>query len=1335
MSPSIQSSHASPSRRLLPLLALAAALAAPGAAAAKNILVIGPHPDDETLLAAGITHAGVANGDTVKVVVVTNGDAHGADAAPKREGESVAAAQLLGLSEPDVIFLGYPDGSLMAMYAAADPATVITSGAGLTATYAFRGLGLTDYHSYRHGTPGAYNHATMLSDLEELFEQFQPDEIYTTSDYDDHSDHQVVGLVVTEALVAARRGAGYPPGTFKAASTKLYEGMVWPPSTIAWPDLVGVTRWPDPSGAGGCAGDLPFPSPQPEEMTQLEWARAQRFQVPADMRLADDAANLKCRAILAYSTQAIPYLLSFARLDEFFWLNDFGANAALTATVTASSEDLASGQGMAKAVDGVIDGGAHEWASTELTGAWIRLDWAAPQPVAQVNLYGRQRTSQDVLAGRLDFSDGSHVDVPAFPPSGRLVPVTFAPKTASWVKFTVTSANPDGNPVGLSELQVLGATGSVPPNLVAGPYIPGAPFIGPGTGPDTITSAQQVALEVAADDLNGDALTYQWSLDGVAIPGATTPSVTFTPGVVGAPTVYAVAATVSDGTASASNVNFITVNPAQNGLTVAPASTQMGTAAVATVSLATPAGPGGVVVPVSSSDPAAAVPSSDSNLAAPITSVTVPQGSASASFFVFGNTVLADTPVTITATIGATPYTAPLTVTVAAVAPPVVPTGANLVSPVIGDASWASSHVPVTLNAGAAPDGTLTATQATVVVAGGHALSAQAVVVPGEQYLFSFYAKNIDGTAASYSVVNDCTSADIVATTPYISRLDSTYWTEINVSFTAPAGCNRVDVYPLRDSGVPVNVLLWGASVYKYGLPPADFVTLTPSAPSPHQIDRTWVPVTFTAFARGSAGYTYRFSVSSDGGVTFTQVQDYSTLSRWTWATPVIPGTSSPAAPGSYEVKVEVKTAGSGVTPDVTFTEPYDLVAAPPSPIAAVSPASLAFGTVTWPATATQDVTVTNSASANAALNVTGIAFTGANAGDFSQTNTCGTPVAVGGSCVISVTFAPTAGGTRVAALTFGTDDPYAATVVVGVGGTGVVPAATGVTVVPAIGSPSPHPNSTSVLFTATASGSSGYQYLFRLWDPSGGVTTVQDYSTSNGWTMPAGQVPGTYYVQVWVRTNSSVTLDTSASISYSVVPPPATGVTLAPAIGSPSPHSNATPVLFTATASGSSGYQYLFRLWDPSGSVTTVQSYSTSNEWTMPAGQAPGTYYVQVWVRTSSSVTLDTSASISYSVVLPPATGVTVVPAIGSPSPHSNATPVLFTATASGSSGYQYLFRLWDPSGSVTTVQDYSTTNEWTMPAGQAPGTYYVQVWVRTSSSVTLDTSASISYRVVLPL
>src|SRR5579884_553286 len=84
-------------------------------------------------------------------------------------------------------------------------------------------------------------------------------------------------------------------------------------------------------------------------------------------------------------------------------------------------------------------------------------------------------------------------------------------------------------------------------------------------------------------------------------------------------------------------------------------------------------------------------------------------------------------------------------------------------------------------------------------------------------------------------------------------------------------------------------------------------------------------------------------------------------------------------------------------------------------PVASVSPASLNFGSQNVGTTsASQTVTLKNTGSG--ILNISGITFAGSG-GDYSQTNTCGSSLTPAGgakdTCTITVTFTPTAGGSR----------------------------------------------------------------------------------------------------------------------------------------------------------------------------------------------------------------------------------------------------------------------------------------------------------------------------------
>jgi uncharacterized repeat protein (TIGR01451 family) len=90
-------------------------------------------------------------------------------------------------------------------------------------------------------------------------------------------------------------------------------------------------------------------------------------------------------------------------------------------------------------------------------------------------------------------------------------------------------------------------------------------------------------------------------------------------------------------------------------------------------------------------------------------------------------------------------------------------------------------------------------------------------------------------------------------------------------------------------------------------------------------------------------------------------------------------------------------------------------------PVASFNPPSLSFGTVKANSgTATKSVTLTSAGGTT--LSVNGIAISGANPADFSQTNTCPASMAPKATCSISVTFKPKAKGSRSGSLVITTN-------------------------------------------------------------------------------------------------------------------------------------------------------------------------------------------------------------------------------------------------------------------------------------------------------------------------
>ena len=122
-----------------------------------------------------------------------------------------------------------------------------------------------------------------------------------------------------------------------------------------------------------------------------------------------------------------------------------------------------------------------------------------------------------------------------------------------------------------------------------------------------------------------------------------------------------------------------------------------------------------------------------------------------------------------------------------------------------------------------------------------------------------------------------------------------------------------------------------------------------------------------------------------------------------------------PTTAGAYAVTVTVTDSAS-----LTFSANFPIAVIASAPIANLSPTSLTFSAQSSSTqSAAQTVTLSNTGNAPLSITGTGISISGTNATDFSQSNPCGTSVAAGSNCVISVTFNPSllAPGTYTATL------------------------------------------------------------------------------------------------------------------------------------------------------------------------------------------------------------------------------------------------------------------------------------------------------------------------------
>ncbi len=138
---------------------------------------------------------------------------------------------------------------------------------------------------------------------------------------------------------------------------------------------------------------------------------------------------------------------------------------------------------------------------------------------------------------------------------------------------------------------------------------------------------------------------------------------------------------------------------------------------------------------------------------------------------------------------------------------------------------------------------------------------------------------------------------------------------------------------------------------------------------------------------------------------------------------------SSGSGNGTVNYSVTANTTTSQRTGTITiagktFTVTQD-AASSGSPAIAVSPTSLNFGTIANRTSSSKTVTVSNTGTANLVVSL--VSLWGSSSSYYRQSNTCGT-VTPGGSCTITVTFAPFSTGTKSAYVNVYSNDPASPT-------------------------------------------------------------------------------------------------------------------------------------------------------------------------------------------------------------------------------------------------------------------------------------------------------------------
>ena len=254
------------------------------------LLVVSPHPDDETLCCAGVMQQVLEAGGRVNVLWLTSGDgsqlgslvierslfadpqrmrSYGA----RRMAEARTAMDTLGVPAAGQLFLGYPDGGLLAL--------------------------LTQYRSHPYRArftqasavpyaqalfPGhPYTGETLERDFAAVLGRLQPTLILAPSPLDTHPDHHAAGLLAIEAA-----------HTLGSVAVRYWI-------------VHGGEGWPSPRGL---LPGIPLTTPPVAVALALR---------PVALTAAEE--DRKLAALRDYQTQMRvmePFLLAFVRTTELF---------------------------------------------------------------------------------------------------------------------------------------------------------------------------------------------------------------------------------------------------------------------------------------------------------------------------------------------------------------------------------------------------------------------------------------------------------------------------------------------------------------------------------------------------------------------------------------------------------------------------------------------------------------------------------------------------------------------------------------------------------------------------------------------------------------------------------------------------------------------------------------------------------------------------------------------------------------------------------------------------------------------------------------------------------
>ncbi len=523
----------------------------------------------------------------------------------------------------------------------------------------------------------------------------------------------------------------------------------------------------------------------------------------------------------------------------------------------------------------------------------------------------------------------------------------------------------------------------------------------------------------------------------------------------------------------------------------------------------------------------------------------------------------------------------------------------------------------------------------------------------------------------------------------------------ITVTFTPQAAGTRIASINLADNApdTPQSVSLTGVG----GTPAASFSPTSLSFES-QNVGTTSAAQSVTLTNTGTAPMGIP-SVAASGD--FAQTNNCP-VSLGINANCAISVTFTPSTSGTRTGSISVTDTAAGSPQSVGLTGTGAAIL----PVVSFSPASLGFANqLVGTSSATQLVTMTNIGTVF--LNVTSLALSGTNAGDFAPlTHNCGTGLAAGANCTIMLKFTPSAAGLRSAFVTV-TDNAGNSPQNYSVSGTGI--SLTSIAVTPATASVGA---GLKQQFTATATFSDG---------------TTQDYTPTASWSSSNGvvaSVTGGGLASGLTQGTASITASTngvSGSATLTVLAPTLTSIAVTP---TPASFALGQNQQFTATGTYSDSTTQNITstvTWTSSNPAITLTSAGVASATATGAATITAT---QGSVSGNASLTVNAAALTSIAVTPSSASilgvGTQQLTATGT---YTDGTTQNITSTATWASSTPTTATV-SASGLVTGVAAASGTATITASANGVSGTVYgtstITVTAATLQTISLSPSTT---------